>query len=85
VGASRQWRRWVFSSFLGVRSALTGCPVLPHLHSLHSTVYPHLYAQLEGENVEDVKELVREKRGEGVEKASWDAALEKAEAEGWLQ
>lgn len=47
-------------------------------------VYPHLYAQLEGENVEDYKELYREERGEGVEKESWDGALEKAREEGWL-
>lgn len=41
--------------------------------------YPHLYAQLEGENVESFKELIRE----GDE--SWDAVLDRAEAEGWLQ
>ncbi|ORY89156.1 hypothetical protein BCR35DRAFT_288461 [Leucosporidium creatinivorum] len=63
---------------------LSGFKVVKWEQAGSGGVYPHLYAQLEGENVEDVKELVREERGEGAEKASWDGALEKAEAEGWL-
>ncbi|KAG0663548.1 hypothetical protein C6P46_002444 [Rhodotorula mucilaginosa] len=42
--------------------------------------FPHLYAQLEGENVESHKDLVK---GDG--QTSWDHALEKARQEGWLQ
>ncbi|GAA6016116.1 hypothetical protein JCM8202_005415 [Rhodotorula sphaerocarpa] len=45
-----------------------------------SKQFPHLYAQLEGENVESHKDLVK---GEG--NASWDDALEAARREGWLQ
>ncbi|GAA5991753.1 hypothetical protein JCM10908_001123 [Rhodotorula pacifica] len=42
--------------------------------------FPHLYAQLEGENVDSHKDLVK---GEG--ESSWDEALDKARQEGWLQ
>lgn len=42
--------------------------------------FPHLYAQLEGENVESHKELVK---GEG--QPSWDDALDKARQDGWLR
>ncbi|GAA5894027.1 hypothetical protein JCM6882_007963 [Rhodosporidiobolus microsporus] len=44
------------------------------------SLFPHLYAQLEGENVESFLEL--EKR-EG--ETEWDAALERAREEGWLK
>ncbi|BGP18689.1 hypothetical protein JCM10213_006910 [Rhodosporidiobolus nylandii] len=43
-------------------------------------VFPHLYAQMEGENVESFLDLVKED-GE----ASWDAALERAKEKGWLK
>ncbi|GAA6005098.1 DUF952 domain-containing protein [Rhodotorula paludigena] len=43
-------------------------------------LFPHLYAQLEGENVESCKDLVKPEGEKG-----WDAALERARQEGWLQ
>ncbi|GAA5974695.1 hypothetical protein JCM11641_007227 [Rhodosporidiobolus odoratus] len=43
-------------------------------------VFPHLYAQLEGENVESFLDLTREE-GE----SNWDGALERAREKGWLQ
>lgn len=43
-------------------------------------VFPHLYAQLEGENVEDHMDLEK-KPGE----TSWDDALERARRAGWLK
>lgn len=46
-------------------------------------VYPHLYAQLEGENVDSFKELVR--GGEPGKEEDWETVLERARAEGWLQ
>jgi len=45
-----------------------------------SAVFPHLYAQLEGENVEEHRDLEK-KPGE----TSWDAALERARRAGWLK
>ncbi|GAA6021741.1 hypothetical protein JCM10207_008561 [Rhodosporidiobolus poonsookiae] len=41
-------------------------------------LFPHLYAQLEGENVESFLDL--DKQG-----GTWDAALEKARESGWLR
>lgn len=46
-------------------------------------VYPHLYAQLEGENVESSKELVR--GGEPGKEEDWKTVLQRARVEGWLQ
>ncbi|POY72335.1 hypothetical protein BMF94_4637 [Rhodotorula taiwanensis] len=48
--------------------------------SADGDTFPHLYAQLEGENVESHKELVK---GEG--QPSWDDALDKARQDGWLR
>lgn len=62
-----------------LRSARTR-PVLTGIHLMLETAFPHLYAQLEGENVESHKDLVK---GDG--QTSWDHALEKARQEGWLQ
>ncbi|GAA5823893.1 hypothetical protein JCM11251_003335 [Rhodosporidiobolus azoricus] len=44
------------------------------------SLFPHLYAQLEGENVESFLDLNKEE-GE----AAWDKALERAREKGWLQ
>ncbi|GAA5856555.1 hypothetical protein JCM8547_005861 [Rhodosporidiobolus lusitaniae] len=58
-----------------------------------SGLFPHLYARLEGENVESFIELEHlpslsseagEKEADGGE-GTWDRALEKARGEGWLK
>ncbi|GAA5909885.1 hypothetical protein JCM5296_007430 [Sporobolomyces johnsonii] len=43
-------------------------------------LFPHLYAQLEGENVDSFLELDK-REGE----STWDEALERARQKGWLQ
>ena len=58
------------------RSSADASPPPPSL----SAVFPHLYAQLEGENVEEHRDLEK-KPGE----TSWDAALERARRAGWLK
>jgi hypothetical protein len=42
------------------------------------TVFPHVYGQMEGENVESFKEVGRGEKG-------WGAALEAERRAGWLQ
>ncbi|GAA6028964.1 hypothetical protein JCM8097_001528 [Rhodosporidiobolus ruineniae] len=50
-------------------------------------LFPHLYAQLEGENVESFLELAKsDVEGEkSADEGPWDAALRKAKEEGWLE
>jgi uncharacterized protein (DUF952 family) len=42
------------------------------------TEFPHLYAHLEGENVESFRDVFREG-------GDWATALNKAEIKGWLE
>ncbi|GAA5908406.1 hypothetical protein JCM8208_006184 [Rhodotorula glutinis] len=59
---------------------LSGFKIVKWEPSGSGEIYPHLYAQLEGENVEEHFDLEK-KPGE----TSWDAALERARRAGWLK
>lgn len=72
MGADVKWRACVL--------ILAACPIRRGKLTCLDAVFPHLYAQLEGENVESVKDLVKPEGEKG-----WDAALERARQEGWLQ
>ncbi|GAA5842072.1 hypothetical protein JCM9279_002774 [Rhodotorula babjevae] len=59
---------------------LSGFKIVKWEPSGSGEIFPHLYAQLEGENVEEHLDLEK-KPGE----TSWDAALERARRAGWLK
>ncbi|BGP26595.1 hypothetical protein Rt10032_c11g4460 [Rhodotorula toruloides] len=59
---------------------LSGWKVVKWEPASNGENFPHLYAQLEGENVESFNDLLK---GQG--ETSWDSALQRARLEGWLQ
>lgn len=85
--SSSRWTRSVWLPFLPSFLPSPPCNLLSlkrQLNNLPPAVFPHLYANLEGENVDSFLELKQSVDGAATGDTMWDAALEEARGKGWL-